>query len=63
MSYNYLIAFQYQGEKKEGFGHATLSADRSLKTKLGIIKIQEIMEKHYGGGNIVILNIIELDAE
>lgn len=62
MEKEYLVSYHFQTKKKEGFGHCVIRVDRNIKTSNGIINLKNHLEKDTGG-NIVILNIVELDIE
>ena len=62
MEKKYLVAYHFQSEGSKGFGRSVLRSNKNLKTFENIKKIEKQLSKE-AGGNVVILNIIELDDD
>lgn len=58
----YLVSYSFLSKKQEGFGHIVIKSEGNIKTNKGIKTLTDYIQKDTGG-NIVILNIIELDVE
>lgn len=57
----YLASYHFKTARKEGWGHTAVQTKENLKTDKGIKEITDYLAKEIGG-NIVIVNIIELEG-